>query len=67
MKSTADALQEPTHSIVAQEAALRYYDKATKLKIEKHLTDINDTITEEDIRNIDTNITLSMLGEIPTE
>lgn len=35
-----------------------YSDKATKDKIQKHLTDITDTITEEDIRNIDTSITL---------
>ncbi|HMJ46391.1 MAG TPA: hypothetical protein VK498_03635 [Ferruginibacter sp.] len=29
-----------------------FTDEATKLKIHKHLNDINDTITDEDIRNI---------------
>ena len=29
-------------------------DEATKNKIDKHLSDINDTISEEDIRNINT-------------
>lgn len=32
---------------------LRYYrDETTHEKIHRHLTDINDTITDEDIRNI---------------
>lgn len=32
---------------------LRFYrDEATREKIHRHLTDINDTITEDDIRNI---------------
>lgn len=34
-----------------------FYDETTKEKIARHLTDINDRISEEDIRNIDTNIT----------
>ena len=29
-----------------------FTDIATKLKIQKHLNDINDTITDDDIRNI---------------
>ncbi|CAN5249366.1 hypothetical protein BH09BAC2_BH09BAC2_23170 [soil metagenome] len=29
-------------------------DKATKDKIDKHLSDINDTISEEDMENINT-------------
>lgn len=42
-----------------------YNDKLTKDKIQKHLTDITDTITEDDIRNIDTNITLkSIVGKV---
>ena len=32
-------------------------DKATKSKIDKHLVDINDTITEDDIRNIKVSFT----------
>ena len=34
----------------------RYTDEVTKSKIHKHLTDINDTISAQDIGNIDTNI-----------
>ena len=34
----------------------RYTDKVTKSKIHKHLTDINDTISAQDIKNIDANI-----------
>ena len=30
-------------------------DEVTKNKIDKHLSDINDTISEQDIRNINTN------------
>ena len=29
-----------------------FTDEATKMKIRKHLNDINDTITEDDIRNV---------------
>jgi hypothetical protein len=35
-----------------------YFDESTKEKIQKHLTDINDIITEDDIRKIDTSFTL---------
>ena len=35
-----------------------FFDFATKEKIHKHLSDINDIITEEDIRNIKTDMTL---------
>ncbi len=34
-----------------------FSDKATREKIDKHLSDINDKISEEDIRNVNTNIT----------
>ena len=34
----------------------RYTDEVTQSKIHKHLTDINDTISAQDIQNIDTNI-----------
>ena len=30
-------------------------DEVTKNKIDKHLSDINDTISEQDIKNINTN------------
>jgi hypothetical protein len=57
MKSISRSLDEPNQSIKGYQAASLYYDEATKSKIQRHLTDINDRITEEDIRNIDTNIT----------
>lgn len=31
-------------------------DEKTKNKIDKHLTDINDQISEDDIKNVNTNI-----------
>ena len=31
-------------------------DEVTKNKIDKHLSDIDDTISEEDLKNINTNI-----------
>ena len=64
MKSIATSLQEPQNGILAHESLVRFYDQATKLKIDKHLTDINDTITEEDIRNINTNITVESLKNL---
>lgn len=36
--------------------ARSYPDKATHDKITRHLSDINDVITEEDIRNVKTDI-----------
>lgn len=33
-----------------------FNDSATRSKISRHLTDINDTITEDDIRNIKVDI-----------
>ena len=64
MKSVTTTLQEPQNGILAEEALVRFYDQPTKLKIDKHLTDINDTITEEDIRNINTNITVDFLKSL---
>ena len=34
-----------------------FYDEVTKRKIERHLRDINDTISDEDIMNVITDIT----------
>ena len=34
----------------------RYTDEVTQSKIHKHLTDINDTISAQDILNVNTNI-----------
>lgn len=52
------SLQEPSISILQHEASKLYYDEITKEKIQRHLNDINDVITEEDIQNIDTAITI---------
>ncbi len=38
-------------------------DEATKNKIDKHLSDIDDTISEEDIKNINT----STVVTVPTD
>jgi hypothetical protein len=56
MKSISKSLEEPKQSIADYHSSL-YFDEATKTKIQRHLTDINDHISEQDIRNIDTNIT----------
>ena len=61
MKSFSASLSEPQHSALIQESMVDYYDIPTKKKIDRHLTDINDTITEEDIRNINTNISVEIL------
>ena len=55
MKSSSSQSKD-NHS--TEDSNRRFYDEATRERINKHLTDINDTITEEDIRNINTNITL---------
>lgn len=62
MKSTSKSLQEPTRSTIFSEEIIRYQDLATKQKINRHLSDINDIITDDDIRNIDTNLTKKILS-----
>ena len=68
MKSFSKALAEPQQPMEGYLDSDLLLDKATKNKIQRHLTDINDHITEEDIRNIDTNITASSLtsSQIPS-
>lgn len=39
-----------------------FYDEVTKRKIERHLSDINDTISDADIMNVITDITSSGLN-----
>lgn len=63
MKSSSIALQEPAASNLPVGLIHKYQDKKTKQKIDKHLNDINDTITEDDIRNINTDITMSLLNK----
>jgi hypothetical protein len=40
-----------------------YADKGTYDKVHRHLTDITDTITEEDIRNVSTDIVVKKIHE----
>jgi hypothetical protein len=58
MKQASISGQEPKQSIAQYYVPTSYFDQATKIKIHRHLTDINDVISEDDIRNIDTSITL---------
>lgn len=58
--NTITTFTEPHVTIAAFNAHDNYLDIITQNKIQRHLTDINDVITEEDIRNIDTSITLKV-------
>ncbi len=58
MKQASISLKEPSQSLSQYYIPSSYSDEVTKKKIQRHLTDINDIITEEDIRNIDTSITV---------
>jgi|GEM_PF-1868351 len=40
-----------------------YADKETYDKVHRHLTDINDTISEEDIKNVSTDIVVKKINE----
>jgi hypothetical protein len=40
----------------ARERLNFFFDAATREKIDRHLSDINDTISDEDIRNVITDI-----------
>ena len=46
MKQMSTSLQEPSKSSFDQVASRLFYDEITKEKIQRHLTDINDVITE---------------------
>jgi hypothetical protein len=59
MKVASKSLQEPSHPLTQDPRFSVFYDETTKEKIARHLTDINDRISEDDIRNINTNITSS--------
>jgi phage-related protein len=51
-------MQEPIRisGVEKQINPLSSFDSPTKKRIRKHLSDINDVITEDDIRNIRTDI-----------
>jgi hypothetical protein len=57
MKSIT-SFEEPQTAVSAYYKQQIFLDTNTKNKIQRHLTDINDVITEEDIRNIDTSLTI---------
>lgn len=57
MKSIT-SFEEPQTALSAYHNQQIFLDTNTKNKIQRHLTDINDVITEEDIRNIDTSLTI---------
>ena len=65
MKQASISLKEPSHSLSQYYIPSSYSDEVTKQKIQRHLTDINDIITEEDIRNIDTSITVRQAQHSP--
>lgn len=56
--NTIASVEEPRTTITGFNAHNYFLDILTRNKIHRHLTDINDVITEEDIRNIDTSITV---------
>ncbi|MFZ4770552.1 MAG: hypothetical protein ACOYLO_10265 [Ferruginibacter sp.] len=66
MKQASTSLQEPKQSLSQYFIPVTYFDEVTKEKIQKHLNDINDVITEEDIRNIDTSITIKQKQRTPS-
>jgi glycine betaine/choline ABC-type transport system substrate-binding protein len=66
MKQASISLQEPKQSLSQYFIPVTYFDEVTKEKIQKHLNDINDVITEEDIRNIDTSITIKQKKQSST-
>jgi len=65
MKQASISLKEPSQSLSQYYIPSSYSDEVTKKKIQRHLTDINDIITEEDIRNIDTSITVKQTQHQP--
>lgn len=60
MKEPLNSVNELSEVTNDWDVQASFLDEATKQKIQKHLTDINDVITEDDIRRIDTGITLRM-------
>ncbi len=58
MKPASKSQEKSQPSSTGQHHMPLFYDESTKEKIARHLNDINDRISEEDIRNIDTNITI---------
>lgn len=58
MKQPSKSLTEPRPLTSEFDIPVSLIDEVTKLKIQKHLTDITDVITDEDIRRIDTSLTL---------
>ncbi len=51
-----DSNTNPPQSTPRTHNADKFSDEKTKEKIHKHLSDINDTISEEDIKNVITDV-----------
>lgn len=51
-----------SNEIIPNQAAEIFLDDATQERIHKHLSDINDVITEEDIRNVKTDMSIVTPG-----
>lgn len=49
-------LQKDADSISMKRKLQVFYDEVTRQKINRHLSDINDTISDDDIRNVITDI-----------
>lgn len=62
MKKNKDAAQKK----LVQLSPTLYADKETYDKVHLHLRDINDTISEEDIENVSTDIVVNKLLEART-
>lgn len=54
---------DDTKKSVVQLSNTLYADKETYDKVHKHLSDINDTISEEDIENVSTDIVVTNTHE----
>jgi len=59
MKKKKDAAKKK----LVQLSPTKYADKGTYDKVHLHLTDINDTISEEDIENVSTDTVVSKIPE----
>lgn len=55
--------KETVKKKLVQLSSTLYADKSTYDKVHRHLSDINDTITEEDIKNVSTDIVATRIQE----
>ena len=55
--------KETVKKKLVQLSSTLYADKSTYDKVHRHLSDINDTITEEDIKNVSTDLVATGIQE----